>query len=208
MNKCPMCGASRDHLTIESETCTFKRAKTQITYTSVWTECDWCEANFVTPEQATENKRAVIEAKAKAEGNPTPSDLKNWRKRWGLSQKDAGTILGVGPTAFSKYENYKLSPSEPTLRLLSVVLEVDEAVEKLSAKYGIALRSPSLQPISNKQTFLPFEPHPVGVEGDFAKKSVVFRWKNVSSESSSIRTHRPSKILARAYEATPEELSA
>lgn len=102
--------------------------------------CECCEGEFADAAQSKHNKRAVIAAKAVAEGAPSCVALRKWRFKWGFTQAQAGLLLGVGPVAFSKYENDDLLPSAPTLRLLYLVTRSDEAVRLLADRMGIELR--------------------------------------------------------------------
>jgi HTH-type transcriptional regulator/antitoxin MqsA len=49
--------------------------------------------------------RALNTLKAKAEGRLDPQAVRRIRKKLGLSQKDAGRLIGGGPNAFQKYES-------------------------------------------------------------------------------------------------------
>jgi HTH-type transcriptional regulator/antitoxin MqsA len=49
--------------------------------------------------------RALNRLKAKVEGLLDPETVKSIRKRLGLNQKQAGSIIGGGPNGFQKYES-------------------------------------------------------------------------------------------------------
>ncbi|MDX5383939.1 MAG: type II toxin-antitoxin system MqsA family antitoxin [Rhodobacterales bacterium] len=48
--------------------------------------------------------RAITLMKAREAGLLTPDQIRKVRKKLGLSQRDAGRIIGGGPNAFQKYE--------------------------------------------------------------------------------------------------------
>lgn len=48
--------------------------------------------------------RALHRLKAEAEGLLLPEDIRRIRRKLGLSQRDAGLVIGGGPNAFQKYE--------------------------------------------------------------------------------------------------------
>lgn len=48
--------------------------------------------------------RALHRLKAQAEGLLLPEDVRRIRRRLGLSQREAGLVIGGGPNAFQKYE--------------------------------------------------------------------------------------------------------
>ena len=49
--------------------------------------------------------RALNKLKAQVEGLLDPEAVRRIRKRLGLTQKDAGRLIGGGPNAFQKYES-------------------------------------------------------------------------------------------------------
>lgn len=66
--------------------------------------------------------RAINTMKARAVGVMSPGEIRSARKKLGLSQRDAGRVIGGGPNAFQKYEagDVVLSKAADTaLRLLS-----------------------------------------------------------------------------------------
>lgn len=136
-HQCPACGD--DALTEQRQHATFEFEGRTLGYCSLYTLCRSCGLEFANAEQAKANKRSVVAARATELGIPSTVALRNWRKKWGLNQKQAGDLLGVGPTAFSKYENDELVPSAPTARLLFLVTQSDIAVQKLAARYDVAL---------------------------------------------------------------------
>lgn len=56
-------------------------------------------------EDMKASDRALNRLKAKVEGLLDPESVKSIRKRLGLNQKQAGSIIGGGPNAFQKYES-------------------------------------------------------------------------------------------------------
>ncbi|MES2488501.1 MAG: type II TA system antitoxin MqsA family protein [Pseudomonadota bacterium] len=137
-NECPVCGSG--HLTETSEVASFELDGATLSYESHFSTCNKCGSEILSADQSTINKRAAIAAKNKHLGVPSPSELKAWRDRWGLTQHIAGMFLGVGPTAFSKYENAALTPSGPTARLLFAVINSDQATVELAKKYSVTLK--------------------------------------------------------------------
>jgi HTH-type transcriptional regulator/antitoxin MqsA len=65
--------------------------------------------------------RALNRLKAEAEGLLLPEEIRHIRKKLGLSQREAGLIIGGGPRAFQKYESGEVLASRAissALRLL------------------------------------------------------------------------------------------
>ena len=102
--------------------------------------CGHCNRGQITPEQAKANKRAINEAKRAALGLPSKVELQKMRLRWKMTQATAGTLFGVGTTAFCKYEMGEILPSAPTARLLYVASRDDHTMMALVRKYGQELK--------------------------------------------------------------------
>lgn len=66
--------------------------------------------------------RAINTMKAREIGVMTPGQVRSVRKKLGLSQRDAGRLIGGGPNAFQKYESGDVvlsKAADTALRLLS-----------------------------------------------------------------------------------------
>lgn len=64
---------------------------------------------------------ALRTLKERADGVPSPATIRRIRTKLGLSQRAAGTVFGVGPKAFDKYERNLIEPSGPTIQLLKLL---------------------------------------------------------------------------------------
>lgn len=74
------------------------------------------------PRDMLVSDRAINRMKAREAGVMTPDDVRRTRKKLGLTQREAGRIIGGGPNAFQKYEagDVVLSkPADTALRLLA-----------------------------------------------------------------------------------------
>lgn len=74
------------------------------------------------------------------EGKLTPEEVRHIREALGLTQIEAGIVLGGGPRAFAKYEAGSVEPSAGLVRLLRL-LEVDPSA--LASLSGAPRRPPS-----------------------------------------------------------------
>lgn len=74
---------------------------------------------------------ALRSLKEKIDGIPSPKTIRRLRKKLGLSQREAGTLLKVGENAFDKYERGLIEPSGPTSQLLRLLDRHPELVEDL-----------------------------------------------------------------------------
>lgn len=136
-HECAVCG---EHSAIEVKVVkTVDHKGESVRYESRSWVCQACESDYADAEQSRLNKRALIAAKAASEGVPSCFALKKWRKKWAMTQQQAGQLLGVGPVAFSKYENDDQMPSDPTARLLFLVTRSDECVRLLADRFGVQL---------------------------------------------------------------------
>ncbi|MDE6458288.1 MAG: type II toxin-antitoxin system MqsA family antitoxin, partial [Muribaculum sp.] len=75
------------------------------------------------------------------EGLPSPATIRRVRKKLRLSQREAGSLLKVGESAFDKYERGLVEPSGPTSQLLRLLDRHPELAEELEAKIMEALKS-------------------------------------------------------------------
>ncbi|MCY3883974.1 MAG: type II toxin-antitoxin system MqsA family antitoxin [Gammaproteobacteria bacterium] len=73
------------------------------------------------------------------EFNLEPGEIRRIRKQLGLTQSEAGKIIGGGPSAFAKYESGDVKPSTAIVRLLQVARSYPEAV-------GLPLKKPATRP--------------------------------------------------------------
>jgi HTH-type transcriptional regulator/antitoxin MqsA len=75
--------------------------------------------------------RALNRLKAEAMGLALPEDIRRIRKRLGVSQIEAGELIGGGPRAFQKYEAGDLLPSRAISSALALLDEHPEGLETL-----------------------------------------------------------------------------
>lgn len=69
----------------------------------------------------------------RVDGIPTPQQIRDFRSKLRLSQRDAGALLRVGENAFDKYERGLVEPSGPTARLMALLERHPELVAELRA---------------------------------------------------------------------------
>ena len=72
--------------------------------------------------------------KARVEGLPLPAEIRSIRKKFQLTQEQAGTILGGGARAFQKYESGEILPSRTMANLLLILQEYPQGIETLRAR--------------------------------------------------------------------------
>ena len=69
--------------------------------------------------------------KAQAENVLLPTEVRRIRRKLGLTQDAAGTLLGGGPNAFHKYESGVVLPSQAISNLLRVLEATPDALTVL-----------------------------------------------------------------------------
>src|SRR5882757_6064595 len=88
----------------------------------------WC---IHTAEDIKVSDAALKELRLQVENLLKPQEVKRIRTKIGLTQREAGTILGGGPNAFQKYEQDTVTVSKPMSNLLRVLERHPEEVEEL-----------------------------------------------------------------------------
>ena len=71
-----------------------------------------------------------------------------FEKRFGLTQREVGAILGGGPNAFQKYEQDTVTVSKPMSNLLRVLERHPEEVEELKKQAEVAYWIPAFAGMS------------------------------------------------------------
>ena len=75
--------------------------------------------------------RELAKLRARIEGLHGPDDVRRVRERLGVSQRDAGTLIGGGPNAFQKYESGEVMVSRAISNLLLVLERRPEDLDLL-----------------------------------------------------------------------------
>lgn len=121
-------------------------------------ECPSCNAAIETAAQMDYNGKLVQQAYQKhrvafkkANDLLTGEQIRLFRtEQWKLTQKQAATIFGGGPTAFSKYETEDVVQSTAMDRLLRVTIQFPAVLEWLANNYGDAETKKRCKPNSTK----------------------------------------------------------
>ena len=79
---------------------------------------------------------ALRELKRRVDGVPMPAEIRALRKKLKLSQRDAGELFKVGANAFDKYERGLVTPSGPTVQLMTLLERHPELASELSGVAG------------------------------------------------------------------------
>jgi len=85
--------------------------------------CDTCGSESAGKLEMKFNRREYLSFRREVEGLLSASEIKKIRKKFELTQSQAGKLFGGGATAFNKYENNDVAQSEALdcmLRLVDV----------------------------------------------------------------------------------------
>ena len=93
--------------------------------------CDESDESLHTAEDLKISDAALKELRLEVENLLKPQEVKRIRTAIGLTQREAGAILGGGPNAFQKYEQDTVTVSKSMSNLLRVLERHPEEVEEL-----------------------------------------------------------------------------
>lgn len=93
--------------------------------------CDESSESIHTADDLKVSDAALKELRLEVENLLKPQEVKRIRNKIGLTQREAGTILGGGPNAFQKYEQDTVTVSKSMSNLLRVLERHPEEVEEL-----------------------------------------------------------------------------
>ena len=115
---CPECGGTMK-FGPKARTVKYRELEDKVRVTGWW--CDSCGEGILEGEELRKYSRALQDLKAKAEEVLAPAKVAAIREKLGLSQRQAGELLGGGPRAFQKYEAGSQTPSVPMSHLLTLL---------------------------------------------------------------------------------------
>lgn len=136
---CPVCGARNGMV--------FKARDAQVEYkghtrehiVNVWS-CDVCDDFILEGDALTENERVFIELRAEVEQVLLPEHVKEIREKLGISQREAGRVLGGGVRAFQKYESGEVPVSDAMKNLLVLLGNDPRRLRELRLKQTMLTR--------------------------------------------------------------------
>jgi len=129
---CPETGAPM-HRNARPMTLTYKDRS--ITFEMPGWYCTESEESTHTGEDMKVSDRMLNLLKARVEGLLEPEQIRSIRKKLGLSQADAGQVIGGGPRAFQKYEAGDLLPSRAISSAL-LLLDHDPNALRILEQHG------------------------------------------------------------------------
>jgi len=129
---CPETGAPM-HRDVRPVTLTYKGES--ITFDMPGWYSESSEEGIHTGIDMKVSDRALNRLKARTEGLLEAEEIRRIRKKLGLSQVDAGEVIGGGPRAFQKYEAGDLLPSKAISSALALLDHDPAALRVLEARH-------------------------------------------------------------------------
>lgn len=129
MNKCPHCKSGYLSFGFKSQIHTYKSNTFTVNQPGDW--CDNCPEGVLSGADIKATCQEIRDIQASIDRLLTSRQIKEIRNRLGLTQKEAASICGGGPNAFSRYESGKATVSRATSNLLLLLSKYPEEVKKL-----------------------------------------------------------------------------
>lgn len=140
---CPVCG-SNSLTELNDHVYKFKHGrKLHIVDGLSHSRCQECGVSMFLPEQMKLNNLKVKEYQSKLSDYISPEQVLTLRETYNLTQAQANTVFGGGPTAFSKYERGESSPSAGAARQMLAALRDPEYMRTLCQHHGIQINQAS-----------------------------------------------------------------
>ncbi len=139
---CPKCGSSDMVQGFRTQTVEYGGLVSPA-YEQPGLWCETCNEGLLSFKEMKVGTREMHKLKAQVERLLQPSEVKRVRKKLGLTQKEAGLILGGGQNAFHKYESAEVLMSQAISNLLRVLDHIPWALEVLRRENTLwAARAP------------------------------------------------------------------
>ena len=113
--------------------------------------CAGCPSRVATMPRHLMDRRAATSPSEPNSGQASamsiePEEIRAIRKRLGLSQAEAGELLGGGPRAFTKYETGAVKPAAAVVTLLRLLERDPTMIEQLSALKSLPIKPSPASP--------------------------------------------------------------
>src|SRR5260370_19263095 len=76
----------------------------------------------------------------------TPQEIRRIREQLGLSQVEAGELLGGGPRAFTKYEGGTIKPAASVMNILRLLDSDPGALKTLTGRKAVPVENDNMKP--------------------------------------------------------------
>ena len=134
----PVCPATGAPMYRGTRPMTLRYGNETVTFDMPGWYCDASDESIHSGADMKVSDRALNRLKARADGLPEPADIRRVRKKLGLTQEQAGMLIGGGPRAFQKYETGDLLPSRAISSALALLDHDPSSLAVLEARQGKA----------------------------------------------------------------------
>src|SRR5580692_7882076 len=88
-----------------------------------------------------------VKSRTSASSELSPEAIRRIRESLGLTQAEAGELLGGGPRAFTKYENGAIKPAAAVVSLLRLLEDNPQALKTLAGPRSIPIDNDASRPL-------------------------------------------------------------
>ena len=131
MTKAPTCPETGKPMVRDTRPMTVAFKGHSITIDMPGWYCDDSGESIHTGEDMKVSDAALQTLKIKIENLLSPEDVRRIRVKMGLTQRQAGTLIGGGPNAFQKYEAGEVTVSKGISNFLRMLERHPEEIEEL-----------------------------------------------------------------------------
>jgi HTH-type transcriptional regulator/antitoxin MqsA len=131
MTKAPLCPETGTPMVRDTRPMTISYKGQSSTFNMPGWYSEKCDEAIHEADDSKAYDAALKELKIKVENLLRPQEVKRIRESFGLTQRDAGAIIGGGPNAFQKYESGDTLLSKGMSNFLRVLERHPEEVEEL-----------------------------------------------------------------------------
>ncbi len=136
----PVCPATGAPMHRDVRPMTFSRKGETMIFGMPGRYCDSSGESIHTDRDMKLSDRVLNRLRSRAEGLPEPDEIRRIRRKLGLTQAEAGRLIGGGPRAFQKYETGDLLPSRAIGSALALLDHDPGALDILRRRDGKAAR--------------------------------------------------------------------
>ena len=134
MTKTPVCPETGKPMVRDTRPMTITYKSQSSTFDMPGWYCRESGEAIFTREDMKVSNAALKELRIEVENLLRPQEVRKIREKFGLTQREAGAIIGGGPNAFQKYEQGTVTVSKGLSNFLRVLERHPEEIEELRKK--------------------------------------------------------------------------
>ena len=142
---CPVCGEGALHVVLGSAPIEYQGQATTLQQLS--STCDCCGSDIATAAQSKANLRSATAFKKQVDGFLAGAEIRDFRKRFGLTQEVCALLCGGGEVAFSRYESDTVYQSAPMDRLIRLCITDPKNIIELARLADVELPKETMHQI-------------------------------------------------------------